>query len=110
MTPLERPFNKIVDSVVRTVHPKQIVLFGSWARGVARPDSDIDLLIIEDAPFGPQRSRRKELGNVSRALMDLKLPIDVLIYTTAEIDQWKGTKNHVIAHAMREGRVLYDRP
>ncbi|MCX7111014.1 MAG: nucleotidyltransferase domain-containing protein [Proteobacteria bacterium] len=34
-------------------------MFGSRARGDARPDSDVDLLIIESEPFSVQRSRRR---------------------------------------------------
>ncbi|MFZ4703922.1 MAG: nucleotidyltransferase domain-containing protein [Candidatus Methylumidiphilus sp.] len=47
----------MVDIIVREADPEQIILFGSRARGDARPDSDVDLLIIESEPFSVQRSR-----------------------------------------------------
>jgi len=34
---------------------------------------------------------------------------DLLFYTSAEVEKWKGARNHVIAQAMLEGKVLYDR-
>ena len=40
--------NEIVRRLVEAVDPDRIILFGSRARGDARPDSDIDLLIIKD--------------------------------------------------------------
>ena len=36
----------IVSRIVPVVHPEKIILFGSRARGTARLDSDIDLLVI----------------------------------------------------------------
>ncbi|WP_462323154.1 nucleotidyltransferase domain-containing protein, partial [Halochromatium sp.] len=57
-----------VEIIVRAADPDAIILFGSRARGDARPDSDIDLLVIERKPFGPGRSRIKEAARLYRAL------------------------------------------
>ena len=42
----------LLDPVVAYFHPRRVILFGSRARGQARPDSDIDLLVVldDDAP------------------------------------------------------------
>ena len=37
---------EIVRRIVETVHPEKIILFDSLARGDARPESDLDLLVI----------------------------------------------------------------
>ena len=37
-----------VRRLVEAAHPRQIILFGSHARGDAREDSDVDLMLIED--------------------------------------------------------------
>jgi len=37
---------EVVDRIARRFHPVRIILFGSWARGTAREDSDIDLLVV----------------------------------------------------------------
>ena len=44
----DKVLNEIVRRLVEAVDPDRIILFGSRARGDARPDSDIDLLIIKD--------------------------------------------------------------
>jgi hypothetical protein len=41
-------------------------------------------------------------------MFDYFIPIDFLVFTPQEIDEWKDVKNHVIAHALREGRTLYE--
>ncbi len=47
---------EMVDTIVREANPDTVILFGSRARGDARPDSDVDLLIVEPEPFSPQRN------------------------------------------------------
>lgn len=94
--------------IVREANPLKIILFGSHARGTARADSDLDFLIVEDGPFDAQRSRRGEITRLSNVLFDYFIPMDFLVFTPQEIDKWKDAKNHVIAHALREGRTLYE--
>ncbi len=99
----------MVDIIVREVDAETIILFGSYAQGNARPDSDIDLLIVEKEPFGIQKSRRKESGRLYLALMDIPLAKDLLLYSREEFDHWKNSPHHVVGRALREGRVLRDR-
>ena len=51
----------IIDATVDAVAPERIVLFGSRARGDAKPDSDLDLLVVSRAPFTPQRTRQSRI-------------------------------------------------
>lgn len=94
-------------AVVESVHPEQVLVFGSHARGTATAASDVDLLIVESEPFGPGRSRREELRRIRRALSRFHVPKDVLLYSRPEIERWMTAPNHVIRRAYREGRVLY---
>ena len=50
----------ITDCIVREYQPDKIILFGSWARGNADEQSDIDLLVISD--------REKDLPRYKRGL------------------------------------------
>ena len=40
---------KLCDQIAREFHPERIILFGSHASGHARPESDVDLLVIMPA-------------------------------------------------------------
>jgi predicted nucleotidyltransferase len=105
----ETLLHQMVETIVREVAPETIILFGSRARGDARPDSDVDLLVVESEPFSPQRSRRKEAARLYMALRGLAVSKDILLYSRDEFDHWKNSLNHVAGKAHREGRVLHGR-
>ena len=94
--------------IVREVDPQRILLFGSWARGQASEQSDVDLLVIEREPFGPNRSRRQEAARIWRCLSEFRVPTDILVYSTNEVEQWRDSDYHVVGQALREGKVLYE--
>lgn len=105
--------DNVVDGVVRAVvdavQPEQVLVFGSVARGDAKSDSDIDLLVVEAEPFGMDRSRAVEAGRIERALMDFDIPIDVLVYSRDEVTKALASGHHLVREAYRTGKVLYDR-
>lgn len=101
---------RMVQVIVDEVDPEQVILFGSRARGDARTDSDVDLVIIEASPFGPDRNRRAEAARLSRALAGFRVSKDILVFSRYEVDYWRDSLNHVLARALREGKVLYERP
>lgn len=105
----EALLHQMVEAIVREVSPETIILFGSRARGDARPDSDVDLLVVEAEPFLPQRSRRKEAARLYMALRGLAVSKDILLYSRDEFDHWKNSLNHVVGKAHREGRLLHGR-
>ncbi|MBF0132399.1 MAG: nucleotidyltransferase domain-containing protein [Magnetococcales bacterium] len=100
---------EMVQIIVREVDPVRIVLFGSRATNTARPDSDIDLLVIEETPFGPTRSRRAEAVRLWSVLARFRVPKDILVFTEEEVCHLKEVFDHVVYHAMKEGRMLYER-
>ncbi|MBE9140499.1 nucleotidyltransferase domain-containing protein [Nodosilinea sp. LEGE 07088] len=95
--------------IVQAVAPEQIVLFGSQARGTAGPHSDVDLLVVTADGFGPHRSRIKEITRISKSVGKLGVPTDILLYSQQEVEDWKGSRNHVTTRALQEGRVIYER-
>ena len=45
-----------------------------------------------------------------QALAGFHVPADVLVYSRDDVDYWRDSLNHVLARALREGKVLYARP
>jgi predicted nucleotidyltransferase len=104
----EELLKEMTEKIVQEVNPRKVVLFGSYAHGTPRPDSDLDFLIVEDGPFNAQRSRRAEMARLWMLFPDLRIPIDFLVYSSEEVANWQDSKNHVIHHAMIDGRILYE--
>ena len=95
----------IVDRLVQQFRPLRIILFGSHARGDARPDSDVDLLVV--LPEAPDK-RRVNVAML-RALRDLPVAKDVVVTTPEEIARRGNLVGTVLRPALREGKVLYER-
>ena len=88
--------------LIAAVPDADIILFGSRARGEARPDSDLDLLVIE-----PDFARRgEEYGRLRKELRGLEVAIDLVIYRRREADEWGGVPGSFLHRALGEGRVL----
>ena len=61
---------EMTECIVREVDPLKIILFGSAARGQLHDASDVDLLVIEDAPFGA-----REAASVKQAALTVYLQV-----------------------------------
>ena len=101
--------DQLLQEVVRRIlsvgTPHAIVLFGSQARGGARPDSDLDLLIIEDSDL----PRYKRSVPYLRVLVGLFPAKDVVVWTPEEVQEWAAVPHAFITTALREGKILYAR-
>lgn len=106
----EEILHRMTQALVDEVAPEKVILFGSRGRGDARMNSDVDLLVIEAEPFGPERSKHQEMLRLDRAVRDFRVPKDILVFSNAEVEYWHDSLNHVLARALREGRTLYERP
>ena len=102
--------DRMVRAIVDEVDPEQVILFGSRARGDAAADSDFDFIVVEADPFGDGRSRHAEEVRLYRALAGFDADADILVYCRDEVEYWRDSLNNVLARALREGKVLYERP
>ena len=82
---MRRP--EIVDQIKQTICQAEptatAILYGSEARGDARADSDIDVLILLD---GEKRNLQKE-SDISGALYDLELKTGIFVNDNAKVYQ-----------------------
>jgi HEPN domain-containing protein/predicted nucleotidyltransferase len=94
----------ITRRIVEAVHPYKVILFGSRARGTPRADSDIDLLVIMDAD-GTSSERYQRVASVAKPDF---VPMDLLVYTPAEVETRLAMRDFFIGEILEKGRVLYD--
>ena len=96
--------DEVVRRIVTSLHPEKVVLFGSYARGNPAKDSDLDLLVVKQTDL-PRPERGKE---ARRSLRGMKIPVDLLIYTPAEVKENLGIGQSFLSQVMAEGKVLYE--
>lgn len=82
--------------------PARVVLFGSYARGDATEDSDLDFLVIERKVNG----RASEAARLRDALPPLSVPVDVLVMDEEHAGRRARVAGSAVAVALAEGRVV----
>ena len=94
------------EQAIRAIEPDaEIILFGSEARGDARPDSDIDLLVLLS---GDKKSVDREMEICGQMML---LKIQTGIYVSPKVYLKKDWENRPFVtpfylNVMREGIVL----
>ncbi len=79
---------------------KNIILYGSWARGMAKEHSDIDLVVILEGMVRPG----KEIDRMIDIITDLQLKYNALIsvYPVSE-KKYMTVKSPILLNVRREG-------
>ena len=95
--------NRALRILLENAHSMRVILFGSHARGEARTDSDIDLLVIEEEV----EDRAREMVRLRRALRPLRIPVDLLVYSSADVARWGGQPGSALYAALHEGWVIH---
>ena len=95
---------EIVRRIRATAEPEKIILFGSHGRGEERADSDLDLFIIVNSDL-PRYKRAVPFYQVLAGLGQAK---DIVVYTPAEVEEWKTASCSLVATVLREGQILYE--
>ena len=95
----------IVRLIVSAVNPEEVILFGSYAKGVATFRSDLDLLVVLDTQLPLQR--RKDLFQTIQNRYAIN--IDVHAYTRPEVITSMNEPYSFIRSVFSTGKILYRR-
>lgn len=103
LIPQVEHLGEIVDRIVRVAAPDRIILFGSAARGEARSDSDLDLLVITAGEV--HRGRLTE--EIYAGLIGAGRSVDIVVVTPDDVARYRDSPALVIATALRDGVEVY---
>jgi len=102
---VEEIIQDILEKLLTGYAPQKVILFGSYAYGTPRPDSDIDLLIIKET------SERfiDRWVTVRRLLSDPRrtIPIETIVLTPQEVSERLEIGDQFLAEILGKGEVLY---
>jgi len=95
----------VTKKLVAAFDPASVWLFGSRARGDARPDSDFDLLLVakQAGPFGSD-----DYEKVIEPLRGLGVGCDVVPCSQADFEEASAIHTSLVAEVRRNGRLIYD--
>jgi predicted nucleotidyltransferase len=93
----------VVEQIVKKFHPQRIILFGSYAHGEPRLESDVDLLVVMDTPL-------KEMEQAVRICeaLDYHFGLDLLARKPATLTRRLEQGDYFLREVMDKGKILYE--
>lgn len=95
---------EVTRRIVKHFNPRQIIAFGSYARGESTPASDLDLLVVMDT----NKSFVQRTVEVDSIFGLRGWPMDIVVYTPAEFAAQQEIWGTLAATIKAEGKILYD--
>jgi predicted nucleotidyltransferase len=99
----EDDIGRIVARIVRGYGPLVVGTFGSYAVGLARPRSDLDLFVIKSS-IERGSARRRAVG---RVLFGVLHPLDIHVFTPEEFEETVNDELSFTWLIVRQARVYY---
>ena len=100
--PLE-DIRRLVRRIVEQFHPQRVILFGSYARGEATRNSDVDLLVVKETNENPMH-----LAGLMSAALDHSLPVDIVVMTPQDLEEYRQERAVFATQILKDGLVLYE--
>jgi len=94
---------RLVHQIVERFNPKKIILFGSYANGTFRAESDIDLLVIMDTSL-------KEIKQAQqiRQFLNPLFGMDLVVHTPTNLARRIELGDLFLQEVMNKGKILYE--
>jgi predicted nucleotidyltransferase len=99
----QKAIDQVVEQIVEKFKPQKIILFGSYARGNPRPESDVDLLVVMDTPL-------KEMHQAIQISQEIeyRFGLDLIVHTPEYLAKRVKMGDWFIRNVLKEGKVLYE--
>jgi len=100
----QRAIEDTVRQIAQGFQPQQIILFGSYAYGRPRPESDVDLLVVMDTPL----KETEQAVRICQAI-EYHFGLDLIVRTPATMARRLVLGDPFLHEVVSRGKVLYDR-
>jgi predicted nucleotidyltransferase len=96
---------QVVALITSKISPEQIILFGSYARGENRKNSDIDILIV----MKNLKNEREITRLLYKELLknNISIPVDLLAIDYDKYNKVKNKVGYIYKTIAQEGQILY---
>lgn len=98
-----KEISRFVDELVRRFHPSKVMLFGSYARGMRRHSSDVDILVV----FPRVRNGLRMAGDIL-AEISPRFPVDIVVRSSEDIQSRIADNDFFLKEISEQGVVLYE--
>ena len=103
--PTQAEIETVAKRIGVAANAKSVILFGSYARGDAKENSDVDLLVIAESDL-PRFKRSRELYKLFKPY---PFGMDILVYTPAEVKKNQKCPLSFVSTVLKEGKKIYAR-
>ena len=106
----ENEIRELSDIIVEVVEPHKIILFGSYAYGSPKDDSDVDLLVITNGESLSLNDKAKLATLIYLKKKEKNIRVMYDVFFSNEHDVLQSSGNSGAAYdALSKGEVLYER-
>jgi predicted nucleotidyltransferase len=96
---------ELISKIASQFRPEKIILFGSYAYGNPRPESDVDLLVVMNTAL-----REIQQSLQIRQYLNPLFGVDILVYTPARLEERLKLGDPFIKEIIENGAVIYESP
>ena len=99
----QEAIDEVVRQIVERFKPQKIILFGSYARGNPRPESDVDMLVVMDT----------SLKEVQQAIqicqqIEYRFGLDLIVHTPEQLAERLKMGDWFLRDVLKEGTIIYE--
>jgi uncharacterized protein len=99
----QEAIDQVVEQIVEKFKPQKIILFGSYARGNPRPESDVDLLVVIDTEL-----KESKISLEIHRYLNVMFGLDLVVYTPKRLKERVDMGDWFVRDILKEGKVLYE--
>ncbi len=94
---------KLADRIAEEFKPERIILFGSYAHGIPGPDSDVDLLVLDE-----YTGKSWDYATNLRNRLQPSFPLDIIVRSPKEFQKRMALGDQFMKEIFDIGMVLYE--